>query len=129
MKKLATLLLSLVALTIGCTALNAQNPEGRRGPGGPGGPGRMDPEVMIKRMTENLNLTADQVTKIKAIFDEQKKEIDAIPADQRREKMREVMTKYREKIGAVLTAEQKDKWEKMRPQGGPRGKGREKSSN
>lgn len=86
----------------------------------------MDPAARLKQMEEALSLTADQKAKIEAIFAEQRKEMEAIPQDQRREKMREIMVKYRDKMAAILTPEQKAKFEQMRPQGGrggPDGKG------
>lgn len=129
MKKFTVLVLTLASLIVGGVALQAQNAEGgkRGGPGGPGG--RMDPAARLEQMAQALNLTAEQKTKLKAIFEEQQKEMEAIPADQRREKMREVMMKYREKIAAVLTAEQKEKFEQMRPQRGPGGGEGKKKNN
>jgi Spy/CpxP family protein refolding chaperone len=101
-------------------------PEGREGRGGPGGP-RFSPEERLKMMTEKLGLNQEQQDKIKAIMEESRGKFEGmkdLTPDERREKMREVMKADREKIGEVLTPEQKEKWkaamEERRKEGGPR---------
>ncbi|HSA58599.1 MAG TPA: hypothetical protein VLJ37_02825 [bacterium] len=59
-------------------------------------------ERRLERMTENLNLNAGQQAKIKAIFDEQ------------HAKMKALHEETHKKVLAVLTAEQKAKFEKQR---------------
>ena len=106
--------------------------EGERRPGGPGGPGgRMNPEERLKRMTEMLTLTEEQQGKIKAIFEGGRVEMGKlrdVPEDQRREKIGEFMRAQNEKILAVLTPEQQEKYkaamaERMKREGGPGGPG------
>ncbi len=59
-------------------------------------------ENRLERMAENLNLTADQQTKIRAIFDE------------KHSKMKALHEESHKKVLAVLTPEQKEKFEKQR---------------
>jgi Spy/CpxP family protein refolding chaperone len=106
----------------------AAKPDGeRRGPGGPGG--RMDPAERLKKMTETLGLTQEQQDKIKAIFESGREEFGKlrdVPEDQRREKMREAFKAQNDKILAVLTPEQQEKYkaamaERLKQGGGPGG--------
>jgi len=136
MKKLI-LTLSLAAIAVAPLALRAEDPKpeppkregggpGRPGgPGGPGGGGRMNPEERLKRMTETLGLSQEQQDKVKAVMEENRgkfEEIRALPEDQRRDKMRELFAAQQEKINAILTPEQQEKYkaemEKRRQQGG-----------
>lgn len=90
----------------------AAKPDGeRRGPGA-----RMNPEERLKRMTEALSLTPEQQDKIKAIFEggrEEMAKLRDVPEDQRREKFGEFMKAQNEKVMAVLTPEQQEKYKNM----------------
>ena len=91
-------------------------------------PGRSERGAAMKehldKMAEDLKLTADQKAKVETAFKEQGEKMRGmrdLSPDERREKgkaMREEMTK---KMKGILTAEQFEKWEKMRPQGRPGG--------
>jgi len=124
----------LVALALGAVALPVVSiaqeapPAEKRGSGGPGGGrGRMTPEQQVERLNEALSLTDEQKTKITAIYKEQGAAMAAIPQEERREKMMEMMKATREKIRAMLTPEQMKKFDDMPPMGGGRGgKGGEK---
>lgn len=73
-----------------------------------------------------LNLTADQKSKLQAIGEGVREKMQAIPREERREKMRPLMEETRAKAMEVLTAAQKaqvEKFMKENPQGG-RGQGR-----
>lgn len=103
-------------------------PGGRRGPGGPGGH-RMDPEERLKQMKETLNLTDDQVAKIKPILEKGASEAKAIHEDasvqgeDKRSKTMEVMKSTREQVNEILTPEQREKAKAEREKrGGPGGK-------
>jgi len=72
----------------------------------------LDPEKRLARLTEQLNLTTDQQTKIRPILDAQAeamKAIDraALTGDQRREQLRQVRKDTRAKLGELLTPEQR----------------------
>lgn len=115
----------LVALALGAAALPVVSiaqeapPAEKRGPGGPGGGrGRMTPEQQVERLNEALTLTDEQKTKITAMYKEQAAAMAAIPQEERREKMMDMMKASREKIRALLTPEQMKKFDDMPPMGG-----------
>lgn len=139
------LTLTLAASIAAPLTLNAQEPKPERpkregapgGEGRPGGPGgaRFSPEDRLKRMTEQLSLTQEQQDKVKAIFEGGREEMGKLrdlPESERRAKFGEFMKSQNEKVLAVLTPEQQEKYkaamaERMkqggqRP-GGPRGEG------
>lgn len=82
----------------------------------------------LARLKQELGLTEEQIEKLKPIFAEQAKEIQAIRkeagegADRAalREKMQAVREKYKPQIEAVLTEEQKAKLAEIQAKG-PRG--------
>jgi len=120
---IAVLALGAAALPMVSVAQEAP-PAEKRGPGGPGGGGgrgRMTPEQQVERLSEALALTAEQKTKIVAIYKEQAAALQAIPQEERREKGMEMMKATREKVRAVLTPEQMKKFDDMPPMGGGRG--------
>ena len=83
---------------------------------------------MVARLDEAVTLTAEQKTKVTAIYQEQMAAMQAIPQEERREKMREAMAATREKIRALLTPEQAKKFDDMSApgRGGLGGPGGEK---
>ena len=92
------------------------------GPGGPGGPhrghGDME-EHRIEHMTKALNLTPDQVTQVKAIDASSREQMRALhedtsiqPAD-KHAKMMAIRQDSMSKTRAVLTDEQKTKFDAM----------------
>lgn len=100
-------------------------PAGERPAGGPRGGQRGD---QLKKMAEELNLTADQKAKLqealKAQAENRKDLKDATP-EERRAAMKEAREKMDAKFKEILTAEQYAKWEKLRQEnrpGGPGGK-------
>jgi Spy/CpxP family protein refolding chaperone len=103
-----------------CSAVLYTAPMMAQGGGG-GGRGRMSPENQLSMMTEQLNLTADQQPKVLAILqDSQKKMMDirnsgADPQDMR-PKMMAVRQDQESKIKALLTDEQKTKYDAMMEQ-------------
>lgn len=87
------------------------------------GGGRMSPEATLQRLSERLNLTDDQKAKILPLLQDQADQAKAIMRDEsisreeRREKMRPIMEATHEKIRALLTAEQQEKFDKMHDRG------------
>jgi Spy/CpxP family protein refolding chaperone len=76
--------------------------------------------MSVERLEQAVgSLTAEQKTKIEGIIAKSREAMQGAQGDQ--EKMREVMTKQRADIRAVLTAEQQKKFDDM-PQGGKGGK-------
>lgn len=104
--------------------------------GGGGGMGQMSPEQRIARQKEmlfkDITLDAGQTTKIDAIFQESTKKqqelmqggMEAMRSPEGREKMQKLNNDRNDAIKAVLTADQKKKFEEnlaAMPQGGRRG--------
>ena len=118
---LAVLALGAAVLPMVSVAQDAP-PAEKRGPGG--GRGRMTPEQQVERLDKAVTLTGDQKTKITAIYKDAAAAMEAIPAEERREKMMEMGKATREKVRAVLTAEQQTKFDAMPMpgRGGPGGK-------
>jgi protein CpxP len=135
--------LRVVLLAIGATALIAlpamaqdtsapPPPPGQSGPRHGGGPGRME-ERQVEFLTKKLNLTADQVTQVKAIDDDSRKQMRALredtstPGSDKRDKMMDIHKASQDKIRAVLTDDQKTKFDalqtEMREHRGNRGGG------
>jgi Spy/CpxP family protein refolding chaperone len=117
MKSMFKVLVSVLALGVAGFVSTASAQE--KGKGGKGG-GRGG--MTIERLEEAVGaLTAEQKTKIEAVMAKQRDALQAIPQEERMEKGREIMTKGRADIRAVLTAEQQKKFDEM-PQGGRGGK-------
>jgi protein CpxP len=101
------------------------------GPQGPGGPGRgmMDPERRSQMLKDRLGLSDAQAAQVKAVFEDERTKSQALMADQTgdRESMRPKMEAIRKdsetRIAAILTPDQKAKWDEMRAQQRGRGPG------
>ena len=129
MKKLVT---GLFAIAITCTAM-AQTQEKKAEPVKsqtemqPGDHKGGEPKDRMEYMMEKLNLTADQKEKMNSINQDFKKQMDEFKDQQmteedRRGQRMELMMARKEKISAVLTADQRKQWEEMKEQrGGGRG--------
>jgi Spy/CpxP family protein refolding chaperone len=114
--KSVKIILSVLALsaTAFVTTGSAQEKKGR---------GQMTTEQRLTRLEEAVgSLTADQKTKITAIYEKSAKDMQAIPQEERREKMGPIMMAAAKEVRAVLTADQQAKFDAM-PQGGKGGGG------
>ncbi len=112
-------LTTLTALALGGAALGqGQDTDGSHRPGGRGGK-RHDP---MEKITETLNLTPEEKTKIQPILDESRPKIDAIRRDAM-QKSKAVMEDTMAKIRPLLTPEQQTKLDEAK--NNPRGGGRE----
>jgi periplasmic protein CpxP/Spy len=86
------------------------------GMGGHGG-GHMDPDQRLAHMTKRYKLTADQQSQIKPILQDEQQQMQAMRADtstSREDKHAKMMSMHQEnqqKIEAVLTDQQKQKFE------------------
>jgi Spy/CpxP family protein refolding chaperone len=90
----------------------------------------------LDRMSEELKLTEEQKTKIKAAFEAEAKKRQemrgeaASTPEARRERFQAMREEMSKKMKEILTPEQFAKWEKMRQQAGPdgqRGEGKGKA--
>ena len=90
-------------------------PAARGGPAGRAGRGGM----LIERLDRELQLTADQKTRVRAIFDARRSRLEALQrdiADRAEQEQRDLQTELR----GVLTAEQQerfDRWLERQPRG------------
>jgi protein CpxP len=136
-----TSLLRVAILAIGATALStlpamAQDPappppQDQAGPR-QGGPGGMRGN-QVEFLTKKLNLTPDQVTQVKAIDEDAMKQSKAVREDasiagpDKRAKMMDIHKASQDKIRALLTDDQKTKFDalqtQMRERRGNRGGG------
>jgi periplasmic protein CpxP/Spy len=123
--RMAAVLLCSVALALpalaqsGTTASGGQDQS--QGPppgGGPGGRRGGGPEQRLEMMTKELSLTPDQVAKIKPILEDGRKQMMALrdaggAQEDRRAKMMELQKSESTQIKAVLSEDQKPKFEAM----------------
>jgi periplasmic protein CpxP/Spy len=137
--KLLTLLLTIA--TLFSAAAHAQDKstppaEGRRGKGGESQRGgqMMSPEARVEQLDKAVSLTEEQKTKIKDIYAKSQEELRTAmrgsggDRDAARQKMMEMMRATRDQVRALLTDEQKKKFDAMPQRGGGdqggRGKGK-----
>ena len=118
------LALAAALVVVGQLSLAQQTPpppaHGQGGMGGGSMMGPMTPENRLKMLTEKLNLTDDQQTKIKPLLEDESSQMKAIHSDtsltpqDQRAKMKSVHESTTEKINGVLTPEQQTKWKQMK---------------
>jgi len=125
---LCRLILSVAVLALGMAALSAlpamaQDPSAPppppQGQGGPRGGGRGMQGHQIEFLTRKLNLTPDQVTQVKAIDADTWKQAKAMREDttiadaDKRTKMMDIHKASQDKIRALLTDDQKTKFDAL----------------
>lgn len=125
--KRSLITLALVA-GVSSSVLLAQPPEGppgeRRGPGM-----QMTAADRLKMLSDQLGITEEQKTQIKPILEEELAAMKALyddkslDRDARREKAKALRDSFAGKIEALLTPEQKAKFEKIKSMRGPGGPG------
>jgi protein CpxP len=125
-------ILRVAVLAIGATVLSAlpamaqdppAPPQGQAGSehGGPGGPGGMRGN-QVEFLTKKLNLTPDQVTQVKAIDADTMSQMKALREDtsvagpDKRTKMMDIHKASQDKIRALLTDDQKTKFDALQAQ-------------
>jgi Spy/CpxP family protein refolding chaperone len=98
-------------------------PAGEMGPPAGGGPrGMMDPGRRADRMKHELNLTDDQTAQVKSILEDGRTKMEAIHSnsslsrDDRRAQMMSIHKAQDDRIEALLTPDQKTKFEAMQEQ-------------
>lgn len=87
--------------------------------GGRNGWGPRDPAQMVQHMTQELNLTSDQQSKVLAILQDQQKQMQALhddtttPQEDKRAKAMDLHKNTMSQVRAVLTDEQQKKFDEM----------------
>ena len=105
----------------GPPSMQGGNDQGEHGGhGGRGGrEGRMDPSQRVKMLSEKLNLTKDQQSKVKDIFSSQQKQMQSLMQDQsmsredKRSKFEQMRSDTDSQVRAVLTGDQQQKFDAM----------------
>jgi protein CpxP len=88
------------------------------GPGGRGGRG-MNPERRMEMLQKHLGLSNDQATQVRAIFDAERGRMEAVRANtslapqDRRAQMMDIHQDSDAKVHAILTADQRTKYDEM----------------
>ena len=113
-------------LLMGVSALAQEATPPAQGQGGGQGQGRggmmMSPEQRTTRLAEQLSLTDEQKTKVQKIYEEQQKDMQGMQGATREERMAK-MQATNDKIKAVLTDDQKKKFDEMQQRMRQRGPG------
>lgn len=131
--KLERMFVLFATSLLGAAAFAQQKPPPSPPPGGghqPQGQRRGMPSVddQVKMLSDRLNLTADQQTKIKPILEDQRTQAqelrkdDSLSDDDRRNKMRTLRESTNSKIRDVLTDDQKKQFDEMQKQMRDRGR-------
>lgn len=128
MKNPALLLALTGALAISALAADETKPAATATPAAPaetktpeGAPARrrmvaMTPEERLKDLKEKLNLTEEQVPKVKAVLDKSYAKLKDMRADttgtpeEKRTKYRDAMKETMQEMAPILTPEQQAKW-------------------
>jgi periplasmic protein CpxP/Spy len=121
-------LLALCTTALSTLPVMAQDPapaatQDQAGPpnGGHRGAGQRE-EHQVEFLTKKLNLTPDQVTQVKAIDDDSRAQMTALrqdsttPQADKRAKMMDIHKASQDKIRAVLTDDQKTKYDALQAQ-------------
>lgn len=103
-------LLPVLALGVLAASPLAQAQEKKKG-------GGMSPEARVEQLDQSLTLTAEQKSKILAILEKGRTEMQNVPKEERKDKMAGMMKAQNDQIRALLTPEQQKKFDAM-PQGG-----------
>jgi periplasmic protein CpxP/Spy len=88
----------------------------------------MDPERATQMMKDRLGLSDAQAAQVKAVYEDQRTKSQALMADQSgdrdamRAKMQEIRKGTDDRIAAILTPDQKTKWDAMRAEQQQRGR-------
>jgi Spy/CpxP family protein refolding chaperone len=120
---------AMACLLLGAMAVFAQEPAAPPQGGGQWQRGQMPtPEQRLQRMTQALNLTEDQQTKIKPILENESTQMQSLRSDSslsqedRMAKMKQIRENTTSQINPILTADQQKQYAEMTSRMG-RGRG------
>jgi len=111
--RIAATIIFVLGFTAGILALNVYRGWGLRGGGG----NRMD------ELSERLQLTADQKTKVQEIFNDTREQLRAV-RQETEPRMEEIRRQADGRLQTVLTPDQWEKFQRLRDERGRRGRGR-----
>jgi Spy/CpxP family protein refolding chaperone len=112
--RIAATIIFVLGFTAGILALNVYR---GWGPRGPGRDNRMD------ELSERLQLTADQKTKVQEIFNDTREQLRAVRRETK-PRMEEIRRQADGRLQTVLTPEQWQQFQRLRDERGRRGRGR-----
>jgi protein CpxP len=134
--KFAAMVFAAVLFTY-CLPIHAQdsgaqqpNSQGQSQMGGGKGMHRAGAERRLEFLSQQLNLTDDQRSKLKPILEDESKQIKAawddtsLSEDQKHAKMKEIREGTKPQIEALLTPDQKQKFEQLKEGGMEHRKGK-----
>jgi Spy/CpxP family protein refolding chaperone len=93
-----------------------------QGPPPGGGRGMRDPSERASMLKQNLNLTDDQTSQVKAIFEDSRTKMESVRSnsslsqDDRRLQIMSIRKSENDKVEALLTPDQKTKYEALQEQ-------------
>jgi periplasmic protein CpxP/Spy len=79
-------------------------------------------ESKLQQMSQELNLTDEQKTKLKPILQDEGEQLRALKSDtsvatqEKFQKAKEIRASHKQQIDAILTPDQKQKWQQMKQQ-------------
>jgi periplasmic protein CpxP/Spy len=124
-QKLLALVFGVAVLFAGAAQAQEKGKRGKEGGDGQGRGQMMSPDERVAQLDKALSLTEDQKTKIKAIYAKAQEDMRAAmrgggggDREAARAKMMDAMKKTREDVRAVLTDEQKTKFDALPQRGG-----------
>ena len=124
MSKLCCSMLTILVVLAACLLLTGQtNAAPQTPPQGHEAMGTISPEAHLQILSEKLNLTEDQKTKLKPIFQDQAQQLKAVSDDpsltpeQKAAKKKAIHETTHDQINAVLTPEQQEKFKEMKREG------------
>ena len=119
---------ALMLIGLSAFAQEQQAPPAGQGGGQGRGGMMMSPEQRATRLAEQLSLSDDQKAKVQKIYEDAQKDMQGMQGASREDRMAK-MQATNEKVKAVLTDDQKKKFDEMqqrmrdRQRGGPGGEG------
>ena len=125
------IILSIALALGGLLALSSASNAQDQKAGQEGKKGRQNIEQRLNTMAEELKLTAEQKTKVKALLEDQAKKMEAmrgemqnLSQEERRAKMQTNREEMNKKMKEILTAEQFTKYEAQRAEMRKKGEGK-----
>ena len=85
-------------------------------------PGQESADSKLQQISQQLNLSEDQKTKLKPILQDEVDQLKALKSDtsatsqDKLQKAKEIRASHKQQIDAILTPEQKEKWQQMKQQ-------------
>ncbi|MDD5260252.1 MAG: hypothetical protein PHD76_00220 [Methylacidiphilales bacterium] len=122
MNRILAKMLCLAVCSLGLSAVIHAEPPVGPGPDGKSGPRKEMMEKHIEKMKADLQLTDDQVAKLKDIFQSHKGDAEKIKQDtvltkeEKRKQLQQLKEQVDNQINGILTPDQQKKWADIKAQ-------------